>query len=517
MTTTLSTTTTGVTGCVHGGRPTGFTATLASTSDVPGLTVIRSCGCRTTATDALRMSAFTSAPALTETVCDPWRGVARRDPLSQTPVFYRQTADGAVLVSTAVEEVTGPDVRPSPPAVATLLMGHPLPSPLTPWEGVFRLPAGATLSRERDGRLRIQLDELDWRTLLPPTVDRRKGTTALLHDALTAALADAPTDRVAVSGGPASSVLALIADRTPDTPVPVHVHVDLPLLDRRRGLVQDELPVPIEVTDGTPRWAGDRDGPVPPLPELCDPWPACLAGAASAYGLNALLPPADRTTPVQRLLGMLTAEQIPAALWGKPWTAALRARPQPGESPVASLGLGWLGPDAQAALKTAQAGTGPASHLLPTEPRDRRLHAVANAVTTMLDGRGLSRLDRPGVNHPPALVAFHPAVVGAALHRAATGDPAGLAELLPGGWRGADPPTGGRDRLYAADHVRHRLATDRDRAALLARVRGSGWVQVEPLTMVLSEPAALLRNSWMLHRLHATVTAFPELLTGVRS
>lgn len=518
MTTTLSTAAAGVTGCVHGGRPTGFTATLASTSDASTLTVMRSCGCRATNNDAVRMSAFTSAPALTETSCDPSRGVARRAPLSQTPVFYRQTADGVVLVSTAVDEVTGPDIRPSPPAIATLLMGHPLPHPLTPWEGVFRLPTGASLTRAPDGRLRIQLDDMDWRALFPSAAARRQGGVALLREALAAALADTPADCVAVSGGPASAALALIAGGAADGPVATHVHVDLPLLDRRRDRLRAELAAPIEVADGTGRWASDRDGTAPPIPELCDPWPACLAGAASAYGLSALLPAADRTTPIRRLFGVLTAEQVPPDLWGRAWTAALRARPQSGESPVASVGLGWLGPEAQAALKTAQAGAGrPTSHLLPEDPRDQPLHAVANPVVTMLDGRGLSRLDRPGVTRPPLLVAFHPAVVGAALYRAASGDRTELADLLPAGWRGVDPPTGGRDRLYAADYVGHRLADAHHRAALLAQIRDSGWVQAAPLAAVLAEPAALLRNSWMLHRLHATAQAYPELITGVRS
>jgi len=513
MTTTLSTTTTAVTGCVHDSRPTGFTASFASTSDETHLTVIRSCGCRTTATGVVRMSPFVSAPTLTETSCDPLRGVVRRGPLSQTPVFYRQSTDGVVLLSTAVEDVTGPDDRPSPPAIATLLMGLPLPHPLTPWEGVFRLPTGTTLTREPDGRLRIHLDDMDWRALLPSTMDGRRDGAALLRDALAVALADTSAERVAVSGGPASSVLALVADRA----VATHVHVGLPLLDQRSDRIQAELSVPIETTDGTGRWIDDRDGPAVPMPERCDPWPALLEGAASAYGLSALLPPVNRASRIQRFLGVLTAEQIAPALWGKPWTAALRTQPQPSESPVATVGRGWLGPEAQAALKTAQAGGLPTSHLIPVDPRDQRLRAVTNAVTTMLDGRGISRLDRPGVTHPQSLVAFHPAVVGAALHRALTGDPTGLTDLLPPGWRDADPPTGGRDRLYAADHVGHRLAAARDRAALLARVRGTGWIQEEPLAVVLSEPASLLRNSWMLHRLHATAVAFPQLLTGERS
>jgi hypothetical protein len=399
---------------------------------------------------------------------------------------------------------------------------------------VFRLPAGATLTYEPGDRIRVQFDRYDWRDLYAAHPAGRGDPNARLRAALADAVADTPAGVLAFSGGPASAALAAVAADSRAGLALRHVHVAVPVLENRRNRLtaydSAGAALPVEVVDGTAAWTRRRDADVPPLPEQCDPWPVRAAdglpGGArvvSAYGLAGLFPAPPAPPPTGRRL--LTAEQVPAAYWGRSW-AEVRRGAEPagtggGGNPSGGTGIpSWLGDAARTGLRTAQAGA-LGSHLLPREGEDTRVMTMLAHLLAVLDGGGLSRVDPPGTEGcAPALIATHPAVVAAALRRAdapARRGPAGVTALAPRGWADADPPPGGRDRLFAAAYVRHRLAPEAVRADLLDRVRGGGWVDDPTLATMLGSEGSRLRNSALLHRLHSTALAYPALLTEGRS
>ncbi|TDV49947.1 hypothetical protein [Actinophytocola oryzae] len=499
--------------CEHGGRPTGFSATFDPTRPASAVTVGYSCGCRRPVDAPVTISPFRSASPLTTTTCDPARRTVRRGPLATVPVFYTRTDNGVVHVGTALSRLHT-DSAVSVAALGAALAGQPLPSPLTPSTDVFRLATGAALRcLDNDRGVRLHLEELDWRELLPAGF-RRAEPRELLRTALVTALADSQADLVAVSGGPASTLLAALA-----TPLPArHVSVRMPVLDRRTvavGRFADVGLPEIDVVDGTADWAAVRDGDVPVLPEHCDPWLDRVAGEAtgsvvSGYGLGLLLAAAGRRERPRRR-DLLTGEQVSPELWGRSF---FRRAPAAG---VHDVPPHWFGPEALAALRTAQAAAA-TNHLVPEGRADRWLGPLLSQLTALLDGCGLSRVDHTAGDRPaPLLPGLHPAVVGAALALAARGRSLAPVDLLPDGWRPADPPVGGRDRLFAAAYVSERLATASARADLLRRLGDGGWVRADRLAVVLAEPGARLANSWPLHRLHVLATTHRDLMTGARS
>jgi len=356
--------------------------------------------------------------------------------------------------------------------------------------------------------VRLHLEEFDWRELLPDGF-RRAEPRELVRTALVTALADAPADCVAVSGGPASTLLAALSEDLPAR----HVQVRMPVLDRRTEAVSRFVDVrlpEIDIVDGTARWEAVRDGAVPVLPEHSDPWLDCVTGepaerVVSGYGLGLLLAAAGRRERPRRR-DLLTGEQVSPELWGKSF---FHRAPAAGAHDVPP---NWFGPDALAALRTAQAAA-TTNHLVPRGRADRWLRPLVAQLTALLDGCGLSRVDTTAQDRAaPLLPGLHPAVVGAALALAARGRSLRAAELLPDGWRPADPPVGGRDRLFAAAYVCERLATSAARADLLHRLGGGGWVRADRLTAVLAQPGTRLANSWPLHRLHVLATTHRELM-----
>jgi hypothetical protein len=471
------------------------------------VTVTFSCGCRQPVDTPVTISPFHSASPLTTTTCDPVRHEVRRGPLATVPVFYTRSDTGVVRVSTALPDLTT-DSAASVAALGAMLAGQPLPSPLTPWSDVFRLSPGAVLRCVDQGPgVRLRLEELDWRELLPPGF-RRAEPRELVRSALVTALADSPADCVAVSGGPASTLLAALATDLPAR----HVLVRMPVLDRRTEAITRfaALGLPeIDVVDGTARWQAVRDGAIPVLPEHCDPWPACVTTepaerAVSGYGLGLLLAAAGRPERPRRR-HLLTGEQVSPELWGKSFFHRV---PQVGAHDVPP---NWFGPDALAALRTAQAAA-TTSHLVPRGRADRWLGPLLSQLTALLDGCGLSRVDSVEGRTAPLLPGLHPAVVGAMLALAARGRSLPPAELLPVGWRPADPPVGGRDRLFAAAYVCGRLATPAAHADLLHRLGDGGWVRADRLAAVLAQPGSRLANSWLLHRLHVLAMTHRELM-----
>jgi hypothetical protein len=527
--------------CPHGGVPVGFAAIFRPGPEPAEMRTRLSCGCRHTGTgQPLRISAFRSAPPVTVTSVSPAERQIRRGPLSQTPVFYTCSPDGVARVATDLSGLVDADTPALAAAVAAQLVGHPLPSPLTPWEGVFRLPAGATLTYVPGDRIRVQFDGYDWRELYAAHPGGRGDESTQLRAALADAIADTAAGALAFSGGAASAALAAVAAESRAGLPLRHVHVAVPVLDSRRDRLTAYGPtggaLPVEVVDGTEAWTRRRDADVPPLPEQCDPWPVRAADGlpgggrvASAYGLAGLFP--DPPEPPPTGWRLLTVEQVPTAHWGKSW-AEVRRGAQPaatdaGGSPAGGSPTGggtgipsWLGDAARSGLRTAQAGA-LGSHLLPREGEETRVMAMLANLLAVLDGCGLSRVDPPGADGcAPALIATHPAVVAAALRRVdgpVRRGPGGVAALVPPGWADADPPPGGRDRLYAAAYVRHRLASEPVRADLLERVRGGGWVDDPTLATMLGSAGSRLRNSALLHRLHSTALAYPALMAEGRS
>jgi hypothetical protein len=247
------------------------------------VSVLSSCGCRQPAGQRLDLAPFTVSYPETLTWCDPAAGTVGRGPLAQTPVFYSQTAGDGVRFSTVLPDLITPDTPPHAGVAAALLAGLGVPAALTPFRGVYRLPAAAVLSLAA-GQVRVSLTDFDWTGLAPA---RRGSQTAesLIMTALAAAAAESGACAVAVSGGAASAALARVASAA--GLAAVHVAVGLPVLDRRGELLGGEA----KVTDGSPQWQEARDAARLPLPEHCDPWPLATgcARVLSGEGMAAVL------------------------------------------------------------------------------------------------------------------------------------------------------------------------------------------------------------------------------------
>ncbi|MCO6010361.1 hypothetical protein NE236_35895 [Actinoallomurus purpureus] len=555
-------------GCTSGGAPVGFTGTATAGRMV--VETVCSCGGRHSPAADPRAGAdpgpaadsaargglvvvgpFASAGRLAQTWADPTTGTLGRGALSQARLFYAVT-DGpegrAVRFSTEPADVTGAGPAPWAAAVAAALAGQAVPMPLTPYEGVFQLACGTTLSTS-GGRERLTLDELDLadladqaRRILGRPIDPREVVRRALRHALDEALSAAGGRGVLGDGGGLGA--AALAAVDPARLCRLHVHLDVPVLDRRRG----RLPADTQVVDGMDHWrricdghrvgAAEEGDPWPPVPELLrrTEWEA--APLLSGAGLVRLLT-GDAGTPGRFLTGwrQLTMAAPFPALFGRPGWQAWRpprtdepATPHDhAHSPDGGLPGGWISPavaEAGAAVTSAQT----ASHLLP----------VADDTTDAVPGAGalqavLDLLERPpralgDRRIDPVLVCAHPVVLGAAVLLARHGRlrvrrrdgyiqaaPL-LHDLVPAGRRPGDVTPDERDGLLAAAFVTRRLAAPERRAALLAEVDGSPWIVHDRLRAVLADSTRVLADARALRRLCVTAACHPDLLaTGGRS
>ncbi|WP_433186698.1 hypothetical protein [Actinoallomurus sp. CA-150999] len=489
---------------------------------------------------------FAAAGRLAQTWADPATGTLGRGALSQTRLFYA-VADGpdgrVVRFSTDLADVAGDGSAPWVAAVAATLAGQPVPMPLTPHEGVFQLACGTALSTS-GGRERLTLDEFDLaaladqarRILGRPTDPREVVRRALRHAVDEALMAAGGRGLLGDGGGLGAAALAAV---DPARLRRLHVHLDVPVLDRRRG----RLPVGAEVIDGTEHWrracddhrAGAGD-PWPPSPELLrgagDEAGPLLSGAGIVRLLTGVADTPGRLRTGWRQLTM--AAPFPT-LFGRPgwraWSPPRTDDPAPAHDHAhdadALLPGGWISPavaEAGAAVTSAQT----ASHLLPLVDDTTGAVPGAEALHTVLD-----LLERPAPGDQrvdPVLVCAHPVVLGAAVLLARDGRlrvrrrdghiqaaPL-LHDLVPSGRRPGDVTPDERDGLLAAAFVTRRLATPAQRAALLAQADGSPWIVHDRLRAVLADSMRVLADARALRRLCAAATCHPDLLaTGGRS
>jgi hypothetical protein len=321
------------------------------------------------------------------------------------------------------------------------------------------------------------------------------------------------------------------------------VHLDVPILDRRRG----RLPAEAGVIDGTAHWdracdapwsgsAGDGD-PWPPTPDLLRSagWEA--APLISGAGLVRLLSGATDTLGRLRTgWRQLTMAAPFPTLFGRPgwraWSPPRSDEPPPphgdgdhGDHGEAAVPGGWISSAvAQAGVAVTSART--ASHLIPIV--DDRTGAVpgAESLQAVLD-----LLERPPRTPDdrrldPILVCAHPVVLGAAVLLARHGRlrlrrrdgyvqraPV-LRDLVPSGLLPADVTPGERQGLLAAAFVTRRLGTPERRAALLAQVEGSPWILPDRLRAVLADSARVLADARALQRLCVTAARHPGTPTS---
>ncbi|WP_345430667.1 hypothetical protein [Actinoallomurus vinaceus] len=497
---------------------------------------------------------FASVGRLAQTWADPATGTLGRGPLSQTRLFYA-VADGpdgrVVRFSTDLADVAGTGSVPWAAAVAAALAGQPVPMPLTPYEGIFQLACGTTLSTP-GGRERLTLDEFDLadladqaRRILGRPTDPRELVRRALQHAVDEALAAAGGCGVLGDGGGLGA--AALAAVDPARLRRLHVHLDVPVLDRRRG----RLPAGAEVVDGTEHWrracddyvvdAADAGDPWPPAPELLrsagDEAVPLLSGAGLVRLLTGVADTPGRLCTGWRQLTM--AAPFPT-LFGRPWWRAWS--PPRGDAPAspydhahppddaeALLPGGWISPvvaEAGGAVTSAQT----ASHLLPlvddttgAVPGAEALHAVLDILERPPPAPGNRRID-------PVLVCAHPVVLGAAVLLARHGRlqvrrrdghfqaaPL-LHDLVPPGRRPGDVTPDERDGLLAAAFVTRRLVTPAQRAALLAQADGSPWIVHDRLHAALTDPMRMLADARALRRLCVAAACHPDLLaTGGRS
>ncbi len=219
--------------CGHRSAPSGFTGVLVarSANSLPPkpqaeLIVHLSCGCSEPVASRLELAPFTVAYPQTLTWCDPQTGSVGRGPLAAIPVFYAELPTGEVRFSSRLAELVDGNAQPHEGVVAAMLAGRRAPIPLTPYRGVFRLPAGSALSLA-DGRVRVSFTDFDWNELVPA---RRAGSLhAAVSVAIDTAVAESLARAVAVSGGVASTALSLAARRA--GLAAVHVDAGLPGFD----------------------------------------------------------------------------------------------------------------------------------------------------------------------------------------------------------------------------------------------------------------------------------------------
>ncbi|MEV5754784.1 hypothetical protein AB0L00_43840 [Actinoallomurus sp. NPDC052308] len=537
-------------GCAAGGAPVGFAGTVTSARML--LETVCSCGGRhvpPAGSEAVPgptvVGPFASAGRLAQTWADPATGTLGRGALAQMPLYYA-VADGTgtegrlVRFSTDLADLVGSRSEMWSAAVAAALAGEALPMPLTPYEGVLQLACGTTLGTS-GGRERLTLDELDLDGLADqarritgrPTDPRGVVRRALRHAVDEALAAGGGNGILGDGGGIGAAALAAIA---PARLRRFHVHLDVPVLDRRRG----RLAAGVEVIDGTAHWhracdtpwfgaPGDGD-PWPPAPDLLRPAGWDTAPLLSGAGLVGLLTGAAET-PGRLRTGwrQLTMAAPFPTLFGRPgwraWNPPRGDDPPQGSGdqaarPDAFLPGGWISPAvAESGVAVTSART--PSHLVPIVDDTTGAVPGAASLQTVLDL--LERPPRTPGDHrlDPVLVCAHPVVLGAAVllarhgrlrlrrrdgyvHRAPL-----LWDLVPSGLWPADVTPAEREALLAAAFVTRRLAAPARRAALLAQVEGSPWVLAERLRAVLADSSRMLADARALQRLCVTAARHP--------
>lgn len=550
----------------------------------PAASGLRSSGLRSsaglTSSGVAAVGFFASAGRLAQTWADPVAGTLGRGALSQTRLYYSITrgagsADRIVRFSTDLDDLAGSRSEVWPAVVAATLAGQPLPMPLTPYEGVFQLACGTTLSTS-GVRERLSLHELDLAELVDHTsrligrpADPREVVRRALRHAVVDVLDTAGADGVIGDGGGlGAAALAAVGSARLRR---LHVHVDVPVLDRRRA----RLPAYTIVIDGTAHWRRVCDGPQYGFLHDTDPWPpapSLLAQAElepvpllSGAGLVRSLAGTQGKSGWLRTgwLQLTTASPFPT-LFGEPgWRAWHPPRiddPAPPSPPSGDEhpdghehhdghkhpdghghpegghgGHGETRPGAWISPAVEHTGVAVASgrttsHLIPIGDDPDDVVPGAAAVQAVVDG--LERVPPPAPGDPrqaPVLVCAHPVVLGAAVLLAQHGRlrvrrrdgylrmaPL-LRSLLPGDWRPADVTPDERDKLLAAAFVTRRLATPAQRARLLAQVESSPWVDAGRLEAVLSDGGRVLSEAQALYRLYVTAVHHPEVLNaGVR-
>jgi hypothetical protein len=571
--------------CPSGGTTTGF-AGMATPARMKVETVCSCGGRHFVPSGAVAAIGFFAAPGrLAQTWADPVAGTLGRGALSQSRLFYSITrgvgsTDRVVRFSTDLDDLTGGRSAVWPAVVAATLAGQPLPMPLTPYEGVFQLACGTTLStsgaRERLSLHELELGELmdHASRLLGRPADPRELIRRALRHAVVDVLDSAGVDGVIGDGGGLGA--AALAAAGSARLRRLHVHVDLPVLRRRR----ERLPSDTIVLDGTAHWRRTCDGPQYGFPHDIDPWPPAAgllapAGLAavpllSGAGLVRLLAGAQAKSGWLRTgwLQLTTASPFPA-LFGEPgWRAWYPPRsadsPPPqhaahdhmdhldhgrheahgehgehaghaapaGHSEHAPAGSDPSRPGTWISAAVGPAGTAvtsgrTTSHLIPIGDDPGDVVPGAAAVQAVIEG--IERVPLPAPGDPrvtPVLVCAHPVVLGAAVllarhgrlrARRRDGYPRTapvLRALLPGDWRPADLTPDERARLLAAAFVGRRLATPAQRARLLAQVESSPWIDAGRLKAVLSDAGRVLAEAQALYRLYVTAAHHPEVMNA---
>ncbi|WP_343884084.1 hypothetical protein [Actinoallomurus spadix] len=547
-------------GCTAGGAPVGLAGTFTSARML--VETVCSCGGRhvppagsETESAPVVVGPFASAGRLAQTWADPATGTLGRGALSQTRLYYEVT-DGPgpderlVRFSTDLADLAGPRSAMWPAAVAASLAGETLPMPLTPYEGIFQLACGTTLGTS-GGRERLTLDEFDLADLADQA-RRITGRPTDPHEVLRRALRHAVDEALAFTGahgvlgdggGFGAAALAAVA---PARLRRLHVHLDVPILDRRRG----RLAAGVKVIDGTAHWhracdtpwfgsAMDGD-PWPPAPGLLrsTAWEATpLLSGAGLVGL--FTGPADTPGRLRTGWRQLTMAAPFPTLFGHPgwraWSPPRDDDPPPSQGPGDPADApdplrpgGWISPAvAQAGVAVTSART--SSHLVPIVDDTTGAVPGAASLQTVIDL--LERPPRAPGDHrlDPVLVCAHPVVLGAAVllarhgrlrlrrrdgyvHRAPL-----LRDLVPAGPLPADVTPAEREGLLAAAYVTRRLAAPARRAALLAQVEGSPWVLPDRLRAVLADSRRMLADARALQRLCVTAARHPGPPTGGRS
>jgi hypothetical protein len=515
-----------------------------------------SCGGRhAVPSGAAAVGLFAAAGRLARTWADPVAGTLGRGALSQTRLYYSiaggaGSADRVVRFSTDLDDLAGARPEVWPAVVAATLAGQPLPMPLTPYEGVFQLACGTTLStygaRERLSLHELDLDELVDHTsrLIGRPADPRELLRRALRHAIVDVLDTAGTDgMIGDGGGLGAAALAAVGSARLRR---LHVHADIPVLNRRR----DRLAADTIVVDSTAHWRRACDGPQYGF--LCDtdPWPPAASLLAqvepapvpllSGAGLVRLLAGAQTRSGWLRTgwLQLTTASPFPA-LFGEPgWRAWWPPRgddqppPPPPPPEHAPSPDAWISPAVEHEGVAVTSGR-TASHLIPAgnDPAGQA-DAVPTAAPVHAVIEALERVPPPAPGDPrpaPVLICAHPVILGAAVLLAQHGrlrvrrrdgyphTAPLLRALLPGEWRPADVTPDERDKLLAVAFVTRRLATAAQRARLLAQVESSPWIDADRLEAVLSDGAKVLSNAQALYRLYVTAAHHPQVLNaGVR-
>ncbi|MFE7115547.1 hypothetical protein ACFU99_09005 [Streptomyces sp. NPDC057654] len=507
---------------------------------------ICSCGRRHRASpertqDKVTVSAFKDAGIVAATWVCRRTGQLGRGPLSQAPLFY-SVRDDALHFSTDLRELVG-ETPPWSAAVAAALGGVVPHAPLTPYENVFQLACGTTLT-VTGGKERLELMELGLRELIDsaqrlvghrnPTVALRRALAHAVEDSLAGA-----DESAGVLGDGGGLGAAAIAAAGGDRLRRVHVHVNVPVLQRRR----DRLMPGTEVIDGSPAWLRASDPGWPRYFHEADAWPPeggatwpgstrPLSGAVLADAMAAPPPTLGRlrsgwvrladASPNTDLRGRRGWR---AWLRPKPIEAAAEAPPADGEGespPPERMEHGkWLSLEARGSRVPVSAAY-VASHLVPADDDTTGTRAMLTAIIKTMEATPLSG---PGLmGRAPVRVCAHPVVVGTLAGLALDGrlsmrtrhgyaDPVPLLRsLVPSQWRPADVAPMEREQLLAAAFVTRALGRREQRTALMDRVESSPWIDRDALKAVLADSHTILFDALALQRLHVTAVRYGDAL-----